>query len=103
MAIPTVLTIAATSGVVASQIPSTGNGTPPTDLAWGGGVAIVVALIGGGVQIWVNRRRNNDPQLTVETRVAVLENNVAEIRQTVDEIEKHVHPWDPPLPRKGRQ
>lgn len=94
MAAPAIIGAAATAGIIVSEVtPTTGAPTTTSSIVIGAVVAVLVAVIGGSVQLYISRHRNDDPKLTDAARLAVLETNQAEMRRDVDEILAHIHPW----------
>lgn len=95
MAVPAIATISITAGFIAADVTPGTYGTTNTVLISVGG-AVIVASIGAVVQVWNNRsrNRNTEPQLTPETRLAIVEYHIAELERAVHEIEEHVRPWD---------
>lgn len=96
MAIPAVITVATTAGLVAAEVNPTTASNSSTSIIIGGVVAVIVALVGGTVQVIVSRRNKDDaatPELTVAARVAVLETNQADMKRDIEDILDHVRPW----------
>lgn len=101
MAVPAIATASLSAGFIAADVTPSTYGTTNTVLISVAG-AVFVALIGAGVQIWNNRskNRNAEPQLTPETRLALVEQNQADMKgdldrmgERLDEIDHHLRPW----------